>query len=104
MKVPCAAASALEHLTEVSRYVSEIANLAHNERAPYVGDNAFAHKGGIHVSALKKDTSTYEHLTRRSSATAERCLCRNSRQGNIEFKARELGIELKEGVTLRHGY
>lgn len=101
MKVPCAAASALEHLTEVSRYVSEIANLAHNERAPYVGDNAFAHKGGIHVSALKKDTSTYEHLDPALVGNRRKVLVSElAGKSNIEFKARELGIELKEGVTL----
>ncbi len=97
----CAAASALGHLTEVSRYVSEIANLAHNERSPYVGDNAFAHKGGIHVSALKKDTSTYEHLDPTLVGNRRKVLVSElAGKSNIEFKARELGIELKEGLTL----
>ena len=101
MKMPCAAASALEHLTEVSRYVSEIANLAHNERAPYVGDNAFAHKGGIHVSALKKDTSTYEHLDPALVGNRRKVLVSElAGKSNIELKARELGIELKDEAAL----
>ncbi|HSV96686.1 MAG TPA: citramalate synthase [Spirochaetota bacterium] len=97
----CAAASSLAHLTEVSRYVSEIANLAHNERAPYVGDNAFAHKGGIHVSALKKDASTYEHLDPALVGNRRKVLVSElAGKSNIEFKAKELGIELKEGLAL----
>ncbi len=101
MGLPCAAGSALAHLTEVSRYVSEIANLTHNERAPYVGDNAFAHKGGIHVSALKKDTTTYEHLDPSLVGNRRKVLVSElAGRSNIEFKAKELGIELKEGLTL----
>ncbi len=101
MGYKCAASGALAHLTEVSRYISEIANLAHNERAPYVGNDAFTHKGGIHVSALKKDTKTYEHLDPALVGNRRRVLVSElSGKSNIEVKAKELGIEMKEGVTL----
>lgn len=50
-------------LTEVSRYVFEIGNLAPVMNMPYVGDSAFAHKGGLHVDALRKSKRSYEHIT-----------------------------------------
>lgn len=49
-------------LREVARFVDERANLSPNVRAPYVGDAAFAHKGGVHVSAVAKRPDTYEHV------------------------------------------
>ena len=53
----------LTDLKKASRLLDEILNRSPNRHAPYVGDNAFAHKGGIHVSAVMKDPSTYEHVT-----------------------------------------
>jgi 2-isopropylmalate synthase len=53
----------LKTLTEVSRFVFEIANLAPVTNMPYVGESAFAHKGGLHVDALRKNKRTYEHIT-----------------------------------------
>ncbi|MCK4752478.1 MAG: citramalate synthase [Planctomycetes bacterium] len=52
----------LKTLTKVSRFISEIANLAPVTNMPYVGESAFAHKGGLHVNAIRKNTQTYEHL------------------------------------------
>jgi 2-isopropylmalate synthase len=52
----------LKKLTEVSRYVYEVANLNLRENQPFVGTAAFTHKGGMHVHAILKDTSTYEHI------------------------------------------
>jgi len=97
----CESEVALQHLTEVSRLVSEIANLAPNERSPYVGNNAFAHKGGIHVSALQKDSRTYEHMDPSIVGNARQVLISElSGKSNIEFKAKELGINLENRVTL----
>ncbi len=53
----------IKTLTEVSRYVSEIGNLAPVTNMPYVGESAFAHKGGLHVDALRKSKRSYEHIT-----------------------------------------
>lgn len=50
-------------LTTVSRYISELANLAHNERDPYVGSCAFAHKGGMHIDAIQKNSASFEHIS-----------------------------------------
>ncbi len=52
----------LTHLTEVSRYVYETANLNHRNGQPFVGQSAFAHKGGMHVHAIARATSSYEHM------------------------------------------
>lgn len=52
----------LRELTSVSRYVSELANMAHNERAPYVGNSAFAHKGGMHIDGVVKNSQSFEHI------------------------------------------
>lgn len=54
--------AALARLVHVSRFVSELANLPHDHRAPYVGESAFAHKGGAHVNAVLKDPRTFEHI------------------------------------------
>lgn len=62
-KLDCLYPGALKHLTEVSRYVFEIANMQRATGQPYVGVSAFAHKGGMHVHAVQKDASTYEHVS-----------------------------------------
>lgn len=49
-------------LTRTSRYVSEVANLAHDRQAPFVGRSAFAHKGGMHIDAVMKETASFEHI------------------------------------------
>jgi 2-isopropylmalate synthase len=58
----CIPAAAMEQLTTVARSISEIANMPHNEKAPYVGNDAFAHKGGMHVDAVVKNPISYEHI------------------------------------------
>lgn len=60
--VRCLPEGALQRLTHVSRTVSELANLPHERRAPYVGEAAFAHKGGAHVNAVLKNPATFEHV------------------------------------------
>ncbi|MFD3157241.1 citramalate synthase [Haloimpatiens sp. FM7330] len=52
----------LENLTAVSRYISEVSNIIPDDREPYVGAYAFAHKGGMHIDAVKKDSKSFEHL------------------------------------------
>jgi len=101
MGYDCSSNSALNHLTEVSRFVSEIANLPHIENRPYVGDNAFAHKGGIHVSALQKDTKTYEHIDPSLTGNRRKVLISElSGKSNIEFKAKELGIDFEGNLNV----
>ncbi|NTU43285.1 MAG: citramalate synthase, partial [Nitrospirales bacterium] len=59
MGIPCIPADHLVRLRDTSRFVSEIANLRHFTRQPFVGDSAFAHKAGVHVSAIRKRPETY---------------------------------------------
>ena len=64
----------IKSLTEVSRYVFEIANLAPVANMPYVGESAFAHKAGLHVDALRKNLKTYEHADPASTGNERRYL------------------------------
>ncbi|MGE5611404.1 MAG: citramalate synthase [Bacillota bacterium] len=61
-KLDCLQPGSLKHLTETSRFVYETANVNLVPGQPYVGTSAFAHKGGMHVHAVQKDVSTYEHV------------------------------------------
>lgn len=82
-------------LTALSHYVSEIANLIHPHNAPYVGKSAFAHKGGIHVSAVMRDSASYEHIKPETVGNQRRVLISDlSGKSNILFKADELGVDL----------
>jgi 2-isopropylmalate synthase len=83
----------LPMLTSVSRFVAELANLPHPNRAAYVGRSAFAHKGGIHVSAVMRDPSTYEHVRPESTGNARRVLVSDlAGKSNILYKSAEMGI------------
>jgi len=61
-------------LTQLSRYVSELANLTFSERDPYVGNSAFAHKGGMHIDAIQKNPASFEHLTPETVGNERRIL------------------------------
>ncbi len=90
------AASNLELLTEASRFINELANLPHNKYQPYVGVSAFAHKGGIHVSAVKRNPLTYEHITPEKVGNTRRILISDqSGRSNILHKAKKIGLDLE---------
>ena len=81
-------------MTELSRYVGEIANMVPNPGMPYVGSRAFAHKGGMHVSALSKDPRTYEHIDPSSVGNKRRVLVSDmAGRTSIAEKLRELGMD-----------
>jgi 2-isopropylmalate synthase len=87
----------LKHLTEVSHYVSELANLPHRQDLPFVGKSAFAHKGGIHVSAVMKETSAYEHIDPAVVGNERRVLVSElSGKSNVIYKAVELGLTIDQ--------
>lgn len=89
----------LKHLTTLSRYIGEIANMTPATGMAYVGDRAFAHKGGIHVSALVKDTRTYEHVTPESVGNVRRVLVSDmAGKSSISEKLKQLGM-VDEGDT-----
>lgn len=85
----------LGQLTQMSHYVSEQANIVPDDHQPYVGRSAFAHKGGIHVSALLRHPQTYEHILPELVGNRRRVLISElAGASNIIYKARECGIEL----------
>jgi 2-isopropylmalate synthase len=92
VKLGAAQPQRLEELTALARYVDDRANLVPNVRAPYVGEAAFAHKGGVHVSAVNKRPDTYEHVPPERVGNARRVLLSDlSGRANVLAKARELG-------------
>jgi len=85
----------LTRLKHLSRTVDETANRAPWTQQPYVGQSAFAHKGGVHVDAIKKDSRTYEHVVPELVGNHRRVLVSDlSGRSNVEMKAKELGIDL----------
>jgi 2-isopropylmalate synthase len=91
----CLNESKIRHLTKVSRYVSDIANIPPLNERPFVGSSAFAHKGGIHVSAVLKKPIAYEHIGPRAVGNKRRVLVSDlSGKGNIKYKAKEMGLAL----------
>ncbi len=98
MGVECLSDEHLRRLKEVSRFVSELANLPHNKHQPYVGDSAFAHKGGVHVSAIRKSPFTYEHIKPELVGNRQRILISDlSGESNVLAKAQEFNIKLNKG-------
>ena len=88
----------LSTLTQVSRCVAELANLPHPSGLPFVGRSAFAHKGGIHVSAVMRDPSTYEHIEPELTGNSRRVLVSDlSGKSNVLYKAAEMGIDVSGG-------
>ena len=93
----------LAHLTEVSRYVSEVANLTPSPRQPYVGSAAFAHKAGLHVAAVVKEDWSYQHIDPTVVGNDTRILVSElAGRRNILEKMREQGIDIPlEGDEVR---
>jgi 2-isopropylmalate synthase len=88
-------AKRLRRLNEVSRTVAELANQIPDERAPYVGLSAFAHKGGIHVSAVLRNSETYEHVAPELVGNRRRVLVSDqSGRSNMIYKIDELGLKV----------
>jgi 2-isopropylmalate synthase len=85
----------LDRLTPVAHHVAELVNMALNPQAPYVGESAFAHKAGLHVSAIAKRPDAYEHVPPDSVGNGTRFLVSElAGKSTILLKAKELGIEL----------
>ncbi len=98
----CVPGESLRRLADLARFTNEVANLDPIDRAPYVGRSAFAHKGGVHVSAVMKNPSTYEHIEPESVGNRRNVLVSDlSGRSNIRYKAEELGIDLDTGDEAR---
>ena len=88
---------ALKEMTRISHAVSEITNVTPNQHQPYVGLSAFAHKAGLHASAVKIDPMLYQHIDPSEVGNDMRTLVSDmAGRASIELKGRELGIDLSE--------
>jgi len=85
----------LDRLTGVSHHIAELVNLTLNPQAPYVGTSAFAHKAGLHVSAISKRPDAYEHIAPDAVGNGTRfVVSEQSGKATMQLKAKELGIDL----------
>ncbi|MGQ9545810.1 MAG: citramalate synthase [Dehalococcoidia bacterium] len=101
MAIDCITDQQLSKLSAVSRYVSELANMPHYDRLPYVGDDAFTHKGGIHVSGLMKWEDSYQHINPNLVGNRPRVVVSElAGKGSIVFKAKERGLPVPKGKQL----
>ena len=93
----CVPDQQLTQLTDTSRLISEVVNLAPDDHAPFVGLSAFAHKGGIHVSAVQKNPITYEHIQPELIGNLRRIVISDQAGlSNILVKAQSFGIDLNK--------
>jgi len=89
-------------LKNLSRFVSETANMIPLSNRPFVGESAFAHKGGIHVSAVQINPKSYEHMEPERVGNSREVLISDlSGKSNIEYKAKELKVELPNDKTAK---
>ncbi|MCA9983134.1 MAG: citramalate synthase [Anaerolineales bacterium] len=95
MGVECVAPEQLRRLRDLSHYVAEVANLTHDTHAPYVGHSAFAHKGGIHVAAMRRNPLSYQHIEPTLVGNEQRTtISELSGRGNVLDKAKEFGVNV----------
>ncbi len=90
----------LEHLTATARFVTEVANLTPNRQMAYVGRSAFAHKGGVHVAAMRRNADAYQHIDPQLVGNEMRVVVSElSGRGNVLSKAEELEIDASPDVA-----
>src|SRR5216684_1070447 len=94
----------LQNLSAVARFIAELANLPLRNDQPYVGHSAFAHKGGVHVSAVLKDAATYEHVQPETVGNRQRVLLSDlSGRGNVLYKLKQHGLAERLNEDGRRG-
>lgn len=92
----------LRHLASISRTVAEVANLAPDSHLAYVGKSAFAHKGGIHVAAIRRNVDSYQHIDPTLVGNEMRVLVSDlSGRGNVLSKAEELGLDVSRDEAVK---
>jgi 2-isopropylmalate synthase len=91
----CLPPDSLARLTDLSRLVAEVANLSHGSHLPYVGSSAFAHKGGIHVAAMRKNSASYQHVEPTLVGNQRRTVISElAGRGNVLDKAAEYNLDV----------
>jgi 2-isopropylmalate synthase len=97
----CLPEGALGWISELSRFVAEVANLAPDEHMAYVGRSAFAHKGGVHVAAMQRHPDAYQHVDPALVGNEMRVVVSElSGRGNVLAKANEYGVTVDEGAEV----
>jgi len=97
----CLPAGRLGSLRELSHFVAEVANITPDEHLPYVGNSAFAHKGGVHVAAMRRNASSYQHIEPERVGNKMRVVVSDlSGRGNLLSKAEEHGVEVEHREVL----
>ncbi len=98
LRLSCLPEGALHKLTDFAHFVAEVANQAPDDYAAYVGRNAFAHKGGIHVAAMRRNADSYQHIDPTQVGNEMRVVVSElSGRGNVLSKAEEMAEELGRG-------
>jgi 2-isopropylmalate synthase len=98
----CVSPEQIVRLTETSHLVDEICNVSPNPNQPYVGKNAFAHKGGMHVAGIVQDARTFEHMDPAAVGNDRSLLISElSGKGTVQARAEQRGIELDEAAATR---
>ncbi|MEN6509650.1 MAG: citramalate synthase, partial [Smithella sp.] len=101
MKMNCLPAQSIQQLTNLSLFISDVANIPPLMSRPFVGRSAFAHKGGVHVSAVAKNSLAYEHMQPELVGNSRRVLVSDmAGKSNISYKAKVLGIDLDKKNAL----
>jgi len=97
----CVPPGKLAELSELSRFVADVANLTPDEHMAYVGRSAFAHKGGVHVAAMRRNSDSYQHIDPALVGNRMRVVVSElSGRGNVLSKAEELGVSVDEGAEV----
>ena len=97
----CLPAGRLRDLVHLSNYVAEVANIAPDHHMAYVGRSAFSHKAGIHVAAMRRNASSYQHVEPELVGNEMRVVVSElSGRGNVLSKAEELGVTVESGVEV----
>jgi len=103
MNRECINSENLEKLRNLSRFISETANVPPVNSRAFVGKSAFAHKGGVHVSAIMKNPKAYEHISPELVGNKRRVIVsEQSGKSNIKYKAKELGVDLGKDANIGH--
>src|ERR1700731_1158656 len=95
-------ADRLERLTPVAHHIAEVVNIAPNPQQPYVGNSVFAHKGGLHASAVARRADLYEHVEPNGVGNGTRVVVSEmAGRSTLAMKAAELGLDLDGEVIGR---
>ena len=101
LNMRCLPDGGLDKLFELSHFVDEVANLTPNDHLPYVGKSAFAHKGGVHVAAMRRSAQSYQHVPPEKIGNKMRVVVSDlSGRGNILSKAEEHGLDMENHAAV----